>query len=77
MITGFDLVNEEDFTPPIFEFISEILQGKQADSVHKLPCYFHCGETHDRENQNLFDAVLLNCKRIGHGFQLILHPSLQ
>ena len=76
LIAGFDLVNEEDFTPPIFEFINEILEGKTSDK-HKLPCFFHCGETHDRENQNLFDAILLNSKRIGHGFQLFLHPSLQ
>jgi adenosine deaminase CECR1 len=76
LIAGFDMVNEEDFTPPILEFINEILDGKKKDH-HKLPCFFHCGETHDRENENLFDAVLLETKRIGHGFQLFLHPHLQ
>ena len=31
LIAGFDMVNEEDFTPPIFEFANEILDGKKRD----------------------------------------------
>ena len=42
-----------------------------------MPCFFHCGETHDRGNQNVFDAVLLKARRLGHGFQLFLHHNLQ
>lgn len=68
MIAGFDLVNEEDYTPGILEFLQDIIDGKKMDMKNKMPCFFHCGETHDRENQNLYDAVLLNSKRIGHGF---------
>lgn len=68
LIAGFDLVNEEDFTPPILEFMGDILEGRKQDKRQHLPCFFHCGETHDRSNQNVFDAVLLNTKRIGHGF---------
>ncbi len=75
MITGFDLVNEEDFTPPILDFINEIMSGKNKDK-QGMPCFFHCGETHDRGNQNVYDAILLNSKRLGHGFQLWLHPYL-
>lgn len=67
LIAGFDMVNEEDFTPPIFDFVNEILDGKKKDHK-KLPCFFHCGETHDRDNMNVFDAILLDSKRIGHGF---------
>lgn len=77
LIAGFDMVNEEDFTPPILEFLYDILNGKKLDNGHKLPCFFHCGETHDRKNENLYDAILLDSKRIGHGFQLFLHPHLQ
>jgi adenosine deaminase CECR1 len=77
LITGFDMVNEEDVTPAILHFVPEILEGKKKDGQHLLPCFFHCGETHDRANQNLFDAVLLGTKRLGHGFQLFLHPHLQ
>ncbi len=41
-----------------------------------MPCYFHAGETHDRDITNIHDSVLLNSKRIGHGFQLSLFPNL-
>lgn len=41
-----------------------------------MPCFFHAGETHDKNILNLHDAVLLNTKRIGHGFQLALFPNL-
>jgi adenosine deaminase CECR1 len=68
LIAGFDMVNEEDVTPPILEFVNEIIEGKKKDSGFNMPCYFHCGETHDRCNENLYDAILLNSKRIGHGF---------
>ena len=67
LISGFDMVNEEDVTPPILEFLNEILEGKRRDKAG-LPCYFHCGETHDKSNENLYDAILLNSKRLGHGF---------
>jgi hypothetical protein len=50
LIAGFDMVNEEDFTPPIYSFITEILEGRSRDKNNHLPCYFHCGETHDRYN---------------------------
>lgn len=76
LIAGFDLVNEEDYTPGILEFLGDIIDGKKLDVTSKMPCFFHCGETHDRDNHNLYDAVLLNSKRIGHGFQLFLHPQL-
>lgn len=63
------MVNEEDVTPPILTFVPEIIDGKMRDKKGgELPCFFHCGETHDRSNENLFDAVLLETKRIGHGF---------
>lgn len=77
LIAGFDLVNEEDFCPPIVEFLTDILEGKSLEKKQKMPCFFHCGETHDRSNQNVYDALLLNSKRLGHGFQLFLHPHLQ
>jgi len=42
-----------------------------------MPCYFHAGETNFKDNQNLYDAILMDSKRIGHGFQLAAHPVLQ
>jgi len=50
LIAGFDLVNEEDYTPSILEFLTDILDGKKLDKKMKMPCFFHCGETHDRDN---------------------------
>jgi adenosine deaminase CECR1 len=48
-----------------------------------IPFLFHAGETlldtggsTDTENSNLFDAVALGSKRIGHGFALLKHPRL-
>lgn len=48
-----------------------------------IPFLFHAGETlldtggsTDPRNSNLYDAVLLNSKRIGHGFSLMKHPQL-
>ena len=77
LVTGFDLVNEEDFTPPILDFINEIMEGRQRDSKQKMPCFFHCGESHDRNNQNIVEAIMTDSMRIGHGFQLFLHPYYQ
>jgi len=73
MIAGFDLVNEEDFTPQIGSFSKEILEAQQLFkhlTNRDMPCFFHSGETHNRDVTNLQDALLLNTKRIGHGFQI-------
>lgn len=34
------------------------------------------GESVDKENNNLVDAILMGTKRIGHGFALAKHPHL-
>lgn len=47
-----------------------------ADS---MPFFFHAGETlgdGTATDNNLFDAVLLGTRRIGHGFSLYKHPLL-
>ena len=76
LIAGYDMVNHESVTPPILFFAPDVLEGKAKDE-QCLPCFLHCGETHERHNQNMYDAVLLGSKRLGHGFQLFLHPHLQ
>ena len=76
LIAGFDMVNEEDFTPEISEFAEIILDYQDEvkivdlDVGQKMPTFFHAGETHNRDCKNLEDALCLNTKRIGHGFQL-------
>jgi adenosine deaminase CECR1 len=48
-----------------------------------IPFLFHAGESlldtggsGDPNNSNLYDAVVLKSKRIGHGFALMKHPHL-
>jgi len=41
-----------------------------------MPCYFHCGESHRKQNHNVIDAVLLGTRRIGHGVQIHTTPKL-
>ena len=76
LISGFDMVNQENVTLPILSFVPDILDGKIRDTKN-MPCFFHCGETHERDSTNVCDAILLDSKRLGHGFQIFLHPQLQ
>ena len=77
LVVGFDAVNEEEYTPGLQEFMPSILGAQQDPGVtNNMPCFFHAGETHQKDITNLHDAVLLNTKRIGHGFQLFLFPNL-
>jgi adenosine deaminase CECR1 len=36
----------------------------------------HAGESYSNKNKELYDAILLGTKRIGHGFALAKHPKL-
>lgn len=51
-------------------------QSDEESTTYQMPTYCHAGETHDKSITNLHDALLLNTKRIGHGFQLFLFPNL-
>ena len=47
--------------------------------MYNSPYFFHAGEClgdGDETDQNLFDAILLGTRRIGHGFSLYKHPLL-
>lgn len=69
-IVGFDLVGNED-SGNLLSFYSQRL------SQLKIPFYFHAGESFkDLAASNLTDAILLNTKRIGHGFALPKYPCL-
>ncbi|KAG5343220.1 ADA2 deaminase, partial [Acromyrmex heyeri] len=73
-IAGFDLVGQEDKGKPLTEFSDKL---KSVDP--SIPFFFHSGETNwngESTDLNLFDAVLLNTKRIGHGYALTKHPFL-
>jgi adenosine deaminase CECR1 len=77
-VVGFDIVNEEDRSHPLIDFLNSFLETMRAERASrvKLPYFLHAGESNRTENENLFDALLLNSKRIGHGLALIKHPLL-
>ncbi|RPB08226.1 Metallo-dependent hydrolase [Morchella conica CCBAS932] len=80
-IAGFDLVGQEDLGRPHKELIPEILWFREycRQEAVDIPFFFHAGETLGDGNatdENLFDAILLGTKRIGHGFSLYKHPHL-
>lgn len=85
LICGFDLVGAEDRPNHIGFYKDELIAMVDQCNREKIsiPFMFHAGETlldtggsTDPSNSNLYDAVLLNAKRIGHGFSLLKHPVL-
>lgn len=80
-IVGFDLVGHEDPGIPLKTYLPELLRFQQRckELGLEIPFLFHAGETNDdggHVDENLYDAILLGTKRIGHGFSLIKHPEL-
>ncbi len=78
MIVGFDLVSEEDKARTNLDFLElhkEIVSACNEKNI-KLPLILHAGESNRLNNENLYDAVLLGSKRIGHGYALVRHPEL-
>ena len=75
MVVGFDMVCEEDECMAISECVPLILEAREK-SPNGLNLWLHAGESLERTNNNVVDAVLLGTKRIGHGYNLIQHPEL-
>jgi hypothetical protein len=52
MVIGFDMVNEEDFTPGIDHVLPQIYaaRDKAAQQGREFPVYLHCGETNDAKH---------------------------
>ncbi|KAL0635920.1 hypothetical protein Q9L58_005164 [Maublancomyces gigas] len=80
-VAGFDLVGQEDLGRSHREILPEILWFREYCKQENvdIPFFFHAGETLGDGNstdENLFDAILLGTKRIGHGFSLFKHPHL-
>ena len=72
LLAGFDLVGHEDSLNPLLDFIEPFqrFQERQKELGVDLPFLFHAGETlgdGTNADMNLYDAILLGTKRIGHG----------
>ena len=79
LIRGFDLVaNEDDGNTTLF-FLDNWLKMDSLQQIYgiDMPLFLHDGESNWHTVKNLYDAVLLDSKRIGHGFNLNFYPVLQ
>ncbi|KAI9061473.1 Metallo-dependent hydrolase [Trametes sanguinea] len=81
LIAGFDLVGHEDSLRPLIHYIQPLLNfvERQKELGVHVPFIFHAGETTGdgtAADVNLYDAILLGTKRIGHGFSMYKHPKL-
>ncbi|TGZ85472.1 Metallo-dependent hydrolase [Ascodesmis nigricans] len=78
-ISAFDCVGFEDAGRSLLDLTPCILRFKalcKAANVD-IPVFLHAGETLlSSVSQNLLDAVLLDVRRIGHGYSLYRHPRL-
>ena len=72
-LVGFDFVGQEDLGKTLNSYadkLKEISYGR---------FFFHAGETNwfnTEADVNLIDALLMDTKRIGHGYSLYKHPVL-
>ncbi len=78
LLVGYDLVAEEDAGHTTFYHLESFLKIFQLnkDVSYPIDLYLHDGESNWVDNQNLYDAILLGSKRIGHGFNLFRYPKL-
>ncbi|KAI0748685.1 Metallo-dependent hydrolase [Daedaleopsis nitida] len=81
LICGFDFVGHEDSLKPLLYYLEPLKRFVQRQKELKLdvPFLFHAGETlgdGDAADSNVYDAILLGTKRIGHGFSLVKHPKI-
>ena len=77
-VRGYDLVAEEDAGHSTLFHAQNFLKLDSLERVSgtSLPLYLHDGESNWASVDNLYDAVLLGTRRIGHGFNLFRFPKL-
>ncbi|KLU86401.1 hypothetical protein MAPG_05415 [Magnaporthiopsis poae ATCC 64411] len=78
---GFDVVGQKDKGPPLKTLFPILAWFRKlcADEGVTIPLFLHAGETlgdGTETDGNLFDAVLLGARRVGHAFSLYKHPLL-
>ncbi|CAG9314231.1 unnamed protein product [Blepharisma stoltei] len=77
-ILGFDIVGEEEQyneTEEIYECVYQV-KSKAKENGQDFPMFFHAGEVVSKHAPTIYDAFVLESKRIGHGISLIKHPVL-
>ena len=73
-LLGFDLVGHEDSLKPLIDYLEPLTKfvERQKEESVDIPFIFHAGETlgdGTAADVNLYDAILLGTKRIGHGYE--------
>ncbi|WEW60676.1 ADGF domain-containing protein [Emydomyces testavorans] len=81
LVAGFDLVGQEDEGRPLVDLLPILFWFKKQCALEEveIPFFFHAGEClgdGDETDRNLYDAILLGTRRIGHAFSLYKHPLL-
>lgn len=69
---GFDLVGDENELRSLSYYLKQLLRfrTRQKEEGVDIPFFLHAGETlgdGTETDMNLYDAILLGTKRIGHG----------
>mmetsp|Transcript_29171 Transcript_29171/g.67790 ORF Transcript_29171/g.67790 Transcript_29171/m.67790 type:complete len:544 (+) Transcript_29171:158-1789(+) len=79
LVAGFDVVAEEDPNHATIDYLDVWMDIPKLEAKYgeRMPLFFHDGESNDRNNTNLVDAVMLGCKRIGHGFNAYYYPLVR
>jgi len=78
MIVGIDMVMEEDYNDSISAFLPQLYEGHQKfkKDGREFNMMLHAGESNSKNNKELYYAINLGTKRIGHGIHLAHCPSL-
>ncbi|KAF8635817.1 hypothetical protein AX15_000017 [Amanita polypyramis BW_CC] len=81
LIAGFDLVGDENVLKPLIDYLEPLqrFRRRQQEEGVDIPFLFHAGETlgdGTTADMNLYDAILLGTKRIGHGYSIVKHPKI-
>lgn len=71
-MSGFDLAGDENVLKPLIDYLEPLqhFRLRQQEEGVEIPFLFHAGETLGDgtvADNNLYDAILLGTKRIGHG----------
>ena len=80
LFVGYDLVGQETDNSPTSQLINiwpALMNVCQEEDYPFPTLLLHDGESDWADNENLIDAHVLGTRRIGHGINLYLFPSLE